>query len=116
MRDKATLRCGRKGDDMDSWEFWGRNVLSDDDVIVEEETAIVLSTLLKHNRLHESVCIQAGVLPLQQLRGTQDIPALDLSGKMLTSPDAIVIGSISQSLSTGTIWPLRRARIGFLLR
>jgi len=96
VMNKPTLRCANKDDDLSSWEFWGRRISAHDrvDTPVEEETAIILATLLKNNKLHSTVCIQCGVLPLQQMIGNSPTERLDLSRKNLTSSDAIVVGGI----------------------
>ena len=120
MKSKPILRVGRKEDDMSSWEFWGidlehkttvkTNSMRDISVTsneddesnnkierwskVEDETAILIAYLLQHNRLHENVCVQQGVLPLQQLIGLQSATHVDVSNKGCTSCDAIIIGKI----------------------
>lgn len=94
--EKPTLRCANKDDDMSSWEFWGRRINSHDgnDTPVEEETAVILATMLKSNKIHSTITIQCGVLPLQEMIGNVPTERLDLSRKNLTSSDAIVVGGI----------------------
>ena len=116
MENKPILRCGTKDEDMSTWEFWGVDLehkatwgarqsslrdlaamLDAEDLTnsrVEDETAIVIAHLLSHNRLHEYVNIEEGVLPLQKLNGIPNEFHLDLANMKLTSCDAIVIGKL----------------------
>ena len=92
MTEKPILRCAKHESDLASFECWGICIGSNS--VVEDETAILLSTIIKTNRLHSHICVANGVIPLQQLVGLPDVKSVDLSNKQMTSSDAIVVGAL----------------------